>query len=213
MSSRLLFFVPLLLLVAAGPPPIPPGNGGTGVSLPPSADLRWLGNGTTGSGAISLSINPVLTSPTIMGGVISGLSTMGVTGAAAIIGASPSTSGASIFSVTNNTQPSPTNKLAFEVSAHASYDIPTFGGTIRPRIFETDLNVPTGVTSTTIHENFWSSNYLTGGGTSSVEINQFHAYFQNDLTGAVTGNVEGYESSALNNGVMGGYQDYLGLVS
>jgi hypothetical protein len=129
----------------------------------------------------------------------------------AIQGSSPTTSGSAVLSITNTTPPVTTNELAYQISDRGDYDIPAFGGTVRPRIFQTNLSVPTGITSTTIHENFWSSNYMTGGGTSGVEINQFHAYFQNDMTGSITGPVEGYEASALNNGVMNAYDNYLAI--
>jgi hypothetical protein len=128
-----------------------------------------------------------------------------------IVSVSPTDSGASIFSILNTSPPSTSNELAYQIHDKGSYAIPTFGGTVRPRIFETFLNVPNGVTSNTIHENLWSSNYLTGAGTSGVEINQFHAYLQNDMTGTVTGPIEGYEASALNNGTMNAYDNYLAI--
>ncbi len=140
--------------------------------------------------------NGVLTTPSIIGNIT-------------IAGASPTASGGAILKITNTTQPVSTNQIAYEINDKASYAIPTFGSVVRPRIFETDLNVPTGVTATTIHENFWSSNYLTGGGTITAEINQFHAYFENDMTGSDVSTVEGYEASMLNNGVLGTYSSFL----
>lgn len=186
------------------------GNGGD------ASNVNVTSGGTTQTLAQWLAVSAFnLASPGPIGSTTPGTGAFTTLGAVSVsvAGASPATSGAAILSITNTTQPVASNELAYEINDKGVYAIPTYVSTVRPRIFETDLSVPTGVTSASIHENFWSSNYLTGGGTSAVEINQFHAYFENNMTGSVTGPVEGYEASAVNSGTMtgSGYADYLGL--
>lgn len=146
-------------------------------------------------------------------GALDGVTIGGTTPAATIavgaLSASPTTG--SIFTITNNNNPISTNLLGYDILSADTTTIPTTSGTERPRQFNSYLSVPSGKTSAMIHENLWSNVTSSGAGTSAVEINMFHGYYENDATGPVSGNVEGYESSMLNNGALTGYNDFLSL--
>ena len=126
-----------------------------------------------------------------------------------VTGTSPASG--SLLGVTNTAVPQVGNTTGYQFLSSLTAAIPTTGVAERPNQFLSNLSVANGVTSTSIHENMWSSVTLTGAGTSGGEINQIHAYFQNDMSGTVTGNVEGLESNAINNGTLNSYQSLLAL--
>ena len=50
-----------------------------------------------------------------------------------------------------------------------------------------------------------------GTGVATGEINLVHSYFQMDVGSSISGNVETFESSALNNGTIAGFNNYIGI--
>ncbi len=118
---------------------------------------------------------------------------------------------APVLKVENASDPNPANLIGYSILSSDTSSLPANGNTPRPRLFQSILSVEEGVSSTRVHENLFSSVYVTGSGTSGAEINQVHAYFENKASGPVTGDVEGFEASMLNNGTMATYMG--GLVT
>lgn len=89
-------------------------------------------------------------------------------------------------------------------------DYATSGGNTRYNMHQTTLNP--SVDTNNIWENDNSFLTLNGPGHALHEINIKHTYFQNNI-GATAVQVEGYEASMLNNGSIGTYDSFLGVMN
>jgi hypothetical protein len=168
----------------------PPAIGGAAPAAGAFTSLIASGGGALGgafSGAPTFSGHPAFTGS----GVGLAVTNNATVGGTFILGTgTPASNPHAAFQAAYNADPS---ALAFST---------------RQSIFNTTLSYAT--TTSNVWENMNSFVYVNGPGTATGEINLAHTYLQVNAGGNVQA-AEGYEASALNNGIVNGFSSYLAL--